>query len=364
MKSMKPLFCNLKLTFNTSIPSFATLVALPLFLLLFGLPAGWAQEYSPAVIGFYNVENLFDIYDSEGIRDAEWTPEGPKKWDEARYQEKLERLAKVMGEMGNDIHPLGCQIMGLAEIENRQVIQDLIDTPPLSERGYDIVHYDSPDKRGVDVGLIYQPEFYKVFNHKSYTLKIPGKDDFFTRDQLLVSGVLEGDTVHVIVAHWPSRRGGEKRSLPMRMAAGELGRNIIDSLLTENPNAKIMYMGDLNDDPVSPSVRKALGATGKKHKAKNGVFFNPMEDLFNKGIGTLAWRDSWNLFDQIILSPALVEEEQDGYRYFGARVFNKPYLRQADGRFAGYPFRSFVGDTYRGGYSDHFPVYLILVKPI
>lgn len=364
MKKVKPLFLTLKVIKQPVVPVFQHLIAFIAMVVCFALPGGWAQEYTPAVVGFYNVENLFDVYDSEGIRDVEWTPEGPKRWNEERYQEKLRRLAKVMGEMGHDIHPLGCQIIGLAEIENRQVVQDLIDTAPLNERGYDIVHYDSPDRRGIDVGLIYQPEFYKVFNHKSYTLKIPGKDNFFTRDQLLVSGVFDNDTVHVIVAHWPSRRGGEKRSLPMRMEAAELGRHIVDSLLTENPNSKIMYMGDLNDDPVNPSVRRGLRSTGDIKKATDGVFFNPMEGLFDKGIGSLAWRDSWNLFDQIILSPGLVKEAQEGYRFFGARVFNKPYLRQAEGRFAGYPFRTYVGDTYREGYSDHFPVYVILVKPV
>lgn len=364
MKNLKPLFSSLIQLNTPSIPTYGRLVAMLTAFSFFALPGGWSQEYAPAVVGFYNVENLFDIYDSDGVRDEEWTPEGPKRWNEERYQQKLQRLAKVMGEMGNDIHPLGCQIIGLSEIENRQVVQDLIDTPPLRERGYAIVHYDSPDRRGIDVGLIYQPEFYQVYNHKSYALEIPGRDDFFSRDQLLVSGVLDSDTVHVIVAHWPSRRGGEKRSLPMRMAAAELGRHIVDSLLTENPNSKIMYMGDLNDDPVNPSVRRGLRSTGDIKKATDGVFFNPMEDLFDKGIGSLAWRDSWNLFDQIILSPGLVEEAQEGYRFFGARVFNKPYLRQAEGRFAGYPFRTYVGDTYREGYSDHFPVYVILVKPV
>lgn len=331
-------------------------------LLWFAATGVRAQEFIPTVIGFYNVENLFDIEDTPDVNDAEYTPDGAKRWTAERYNEKLERLAQVMGEMGRDVHPLGCQIIGLAEIENRNVVEDLINTGVLRERNYDIVHYDSPDRRGIDVGLIYQPEFYKVFNHKSYTLKVPGKDNFFTRDQLLVSGVLDNDTVHVIVAHWPSRRGGEKRSMPLRMAAAELGRHIIDSLLNENPNAGIMYMGDLNDDPVNPSVRRGLRTTGKASKAVDGVFFNPMEEKYNKGIGSLAWRDNWNLFDQIILSPRLVVGHNNGYRYFGAKVFNKPYLRQQEGNFAGYPFRSYVGDTYKGGYSDHFPVYVILVR--
>lgn len=321
-----------------------------------------AQTFVPACVGFYNVENLFDTLDTPGIRDTDFTPEGTYKWTSERYMKKLDDLAKVIGEMGTEVHPDGVAILGLAEIENREVVEDLINTPPLKERGYDIVHYDSPDRRGVDVGLIYQPKHYQVYHHKSYTLEVEDKPNFYTRDQLVVSGVLDGDTVHVLVAHWPSRRGGEKRSLPLRMAAAELGRSIVDSLLNLNPMARIIYTGDLNDDPVSPSVRRGLRGVGKKENARKGRLFNPMEELFNKGIGTLAWRDTWNLFDQMLISEALVTGEGGRYRYYGARVFNKPYLRQAEGNFAGYPFRTYVGPNYQGGYSDHFPVYLIFVR--
>jgi hypothetical protein len=175
---------------------------------------------------------------------------------------------------------------------------------------------------------------------------------------------MDGDTISVVVNHWPSRFGGEKRSLPKRKLAAELGRHIIDSLLTRNTNARVLYMGDLNDDPVSPSVRKFLGTTGDKGMVSDKKLFNPMFDLYRKGIGTLAWRDSWNLFDQIILTPALVTGAGGNLRYYGARVFNQPYLRQTEGNFAGYPFRTFVGDIYTNGYSDHFPVYVILVKEV
>jgi hypothetical protein len=323
-----------------------------------------AQEYVPACIGFYNVENLFDTLNTENVNDEEYTPESAKRWNTERYHAKLEKLAGVIGEMGAEVHPKGCAIIGLSEIENREVVEDLIKTGPLKERNYQIVHYHSPDKRGIDVGLIYQPEYYRVYNHKSYTLKIEGRDDFFTRDQLVVSGVLDGDTVHVLVAHWPSRRGGEKRSRPMRVAAAELGRTIVDSLMKTSPNARIVYMGDLNDDPTNISVKRGLRSEARKEDALNGRLYNPMEEMYHKGIGTLAWRDTWNLFDQILISAPLASGTGGNYRYYGVRIFNKPYLRQTEGAFAGYPFRTFVGNDYKGGYSDHFPVYIILVKPL
>lgn len=338
----------------------------PIVFVLFAVllnKAAIAQSFVPACVGFYNVENLFDTLDTPGVRDTEFSPEGSKSWGSERYQIKLENMAKVISELGVDVHPDGVFALGLSEIENRQVIEDLINTAPLSEREYDIVHYDSPDKRGVDVGLIYQPKYFKVFNSKSYTLTIEGRDDFFSRDQLVVSGVLETDTVHLLVAHWPSRRGGAKRSAPLRMAAGDLGRTIVDSLLAINPQSKIIYMGDLNDDPIDRSVKFNLRSTDNKAETRHAKLFNPMVELYNKGVGSLAYRDTWNLFDQMLVSAGLVNDKALGYKYYGARVYNKPYLLQKEGNFAGYPFRTFVGDTFMGGYSDHFPVYLILVRP-
>ena len=319
------------------------------------------KQYVPALVGFYNIENLYDTIDSPDTDDHEFLPNGSKQWTGDRYWRKLERNARVIAEMGKDLHPRGMAILGLCEVENRTVVQDLVNTAALRDRHYAIVHEDSPDRRGVDVALIHDPELYKVFDHKSYRLAM-ADTSFRTRDQLLVSGVLDGDTTHVIVCHWPSRRGGEKRSEPNRKAAAELARHIIDSLLTENSDAHILLMGDLNDDPVNVSVARFVNATGDRKKAVDKVLFNAMYEPYMKGIGTLAWRDSWNLFDQIILSPALVAGTGGHYKYYGVRIFNEGYLRQTEGNYAGYPLRTFVGDTYQDGFSDHFPVFVILVK--
>jgi len=321
------------------------------------------QEYVPALVGFYNVENLYDTLDQADVDDAEFLPGSAKQWGSVRYWHKLDKMAGVIASLGKDLHPQGLAILGLGEVENRTVVEDLAAREPLKARGYKVMHVDGPDRRGVDVALMYNPSLYKVYAHKSYRLHM-ADTAFRTRDQLLVSGVLDGDTTHVIVAHWPSRRGGEKRSEPNRKAAAELGRHIIDSLLAINPNARVMYMGDLNDDPVNVSLTRFLRATGEKAEAVDGTLYNPMYEPYQRGIGTLAWRDSWNLFDQIVITPSLVTGAGGQYHYYGVRIFNEPYLRQEEGNFAGYPSRTFVGDIYQDGYSDHFPVFLILVKEV
>ena len=322
------------------------------------------KPLAPACIGWYNVENLYDTIDSPDTDDAEWLPNAPKNWSGDRYRVKLEHMARVIGEMAQNLHPAGLACLGMCEIENRGVLEDLVKTAPIAQRGYRIVHHDGPDRRGVDVAFLYDPKRFTYVDHDTYPLIDPQDSSFRTREQLVVTGVLDGDTMSFIMAHWPSRRGGEKRSQPKRFLAAKLGRHIVDSLLALNGNARIIYMGDLNDDPVDPSVRRMFGTTEDKAQVSASKFFNPMQPLYEKGIGSLAWSDSWNLFDQMLLSPALAIGRQGGYRYYGARVFNEPYLAQQDGNFKGYPFRIYVGDSFTGGFSDHFPVFAILVKDI
>lgn len=323
------------------------------------------KQYLVSAIGFYNLENLHDtIFDTDTnkIMQDDYTPEGDKKWNTEKYYHKLDNLSKVIAEMATEIVPDGLALLGIAEIENKNVVEDLVKTEKLKARNYQIVHYESPDKRGIDVGLIYNPNQFKLESSKSFTLKIPGDSSFFTRDQLLVSGVLNGEKVHVIVAHWPSRSGGEKRSAPKRIAAADLGRAIIDSLLTYDKNAKIIYMGDLNDDPINISVKKHLNTVDKMELVKDNVLYNPMESYYKKGIGTLAYRDTWNLFDQLIVSSALVGKDYSSLKLYNAKVFNKNYLKQTSGQYAGYPLRTHAGGAYTAGFSDHFPVYLFLIK--
>ena len=322
------------------------------------------ESYSVACVGFYNLENLFDTIDSPDTDDAEFLPEGLRHWTPEIYKEKQKNLAKVISELGKDVTPDGVAILGVSEIENRGVLEDLVKQRAIAKRDYHIVHYDSPDRRGVDVGLLYQPKYFTPTGSKSIPLIIYNDqgERTYTRDILYVAGLLDGDQVHVMVNHWPSRRGGEAATQPFRNAAALLCKNVKDSLLQIDPHAKVIIMGDLNDDPNSPSVKKVLASVGKKKEVKEGGFFSPMYEFFRQGIGTMAYNDAWSLFDQIILSEGLVREEQTGYRFYKAHVFNEPYLIQKTGQFKGYPFRTFDFDNYIGGYSDHFPVCIYLVK--
>ncbi len=323
------------------------------------------KNYKKVSIGFYNLENLFDtIYDAELLLNEEFTPESPKQWTSTRYQEKLSNMAFVISKNASDVTPDGLAILGVCEVENRGVLKDLVLEESIKQRNYQIIHFDSPDKRGIDVALLYNPQYFEVTNSKSYQLSLPNDTNFFTREQLVVSGLLEKEEVHIIVNHWPSRRGGEEKSRPKRNAAGDLSRYIVDSLLTLNHHAKILVIGDLNDDPVNNSVLDHLRAKGIKEELKEGDLFNPMFQLHADSLGTLAYRKKWNLFDMVIVSQGLLGENKSDYKFYKAEVFDQPYLRQTEGDYAGYPNRTYAGKYYLGGYSDHFPVYVYLRKEV
>lgn len=319
------------------------------------------KEYYIATIAFYNVENLFDTINTPNVNDIDFTPEGRNNWNTNKYLYKLDQLSKVIIQLGSEVTGDAPAIIGLAEIENRMVLEDLVKTEILKPYNYKISHFDSPDKRGIDVAFLYREQYFIPNSEKNFTLKIEGRDDFFTRDHLLMSGKFDGEDMHFLVGHWPSRRGGQKKSSPLRNAAGDAARSVVDSLINEKESTKVVFMGDLNDDPNSPSVYQHLRAKGDINKLGDGDMYNPFYELFKKGIGSLAWRDTWNLFDQIIFSQSFLNDTE-GYILHKAKVHNKQFLRQETGRFKGYPFRTFAGGQYAGGYSDHFPVYTFIIK--
>ncbi len=322
------------------------------------------QQARVGCIGFYNFENLFDTLDQVDKLDEDFTPEGALQWTAQTYGKKIENLAKVVSELGVSVTPDGPALLGVAEIENSRVLEDFVQHPSLAKRNYQIVHYESPDVRGIDVALLYQPKYFTPFESRPVPVQIydANGERILTRDILFVGGIFDQDTLYVMVNHWPSRRGGAQASQPYRNAAAMQCKMISDSLRMINPEANILIMGDLNDDPVSPSVKQILRAQKKVRKVKTGDFYNPWHDFYKKGIGTLAYQDAWNLFDQILLSAGLVGEEPGGYTFFQAEIYNPAYLVQKTGRFKGYPFRTFAGGAYLGGYSDHFPVCVYLIK--
>ncbi|HLT49907.1 MAG TPA: hypothetical protein VKZ90_05610 [Aequorivita sp.] len=323
------------------------------------------KQYKVNTVAFYNVENLFDYEDDPLIFDDDRTPDGKDHWTQEIYEAKLANMAKVISEIGEDVTGNSPALIGISEIENRRVLEDLLNQEQLVNKDYGIVHFDSPDRRGIDVALLYQKKIFTPTNYKAYELVIFDDQDrskrVYTRDQLLVSGMLDGEKISIIVNHWPSRSGGEERSRPKRIKAAELNKHIMDSLFSEDPYAKIITMGDLNDDPISPSVKEILKTKSEREDMKVKELYNPMEDMYKKGMGTLAYRDAWNLFDQIIMSTELTKKDYSSYRFYKAGIFNKNYLATPRGQYKGYPFRSFV-NGFTGGYSDHFPVFIYLIK--
>lgn len=345
---------------------FSVLVAL--FTISFTVSAQEKKSYKVNTVAFYNVENLFSLEDDEFTIYHDRTTRSDSYYTPEVYDAKLKNLAKVISEVGADITGTTPAIVGFCEVENRDVIQDLINQDALRSSNYSIIHYHSPDRRGIDVALIYKSDVFFPTNTNSAELVIYNNNNpdqrVYTRDQLVVSGLLDGEKVHFIVHHWPSRSGGEARSRPNRIKAAELNKRIIDSLHSIDPYAKIINMGDFNDDPTNESIKKVLGTKSKREDVKTQDLFNPMEDMHRRGLGTLAWRDGWNLFDQMIVSAGLLTGDFSTYQFYRAGIYNPPYLANPRGRYKGYPYRAFADGGFTGGYSDHFPVYVLLIKEI
>lgn len=352
-------------------------------LLIVSANKGISQEkkFELHTIAFYNLENLFDTINDPNINDEEYLP--VKGWTYKNYKKKLDNLSRVLNEIGtNEQQRNSPTIIGVCEIENRRVLEDLVKQPKIVNKNYKIVHFDSPDRRGIDTGFLYDPKHFKPTSYINIPLYVYKDDNdsakkekdeetddtetadskskrIYTRDQLLVTGLLDGEEVSFIVNHWPSRSGGEKKSSPYREKAGALNRKIIDSLFKINPNAKVITMGDLNDGPYNKSVKKGIGAVAKKEDVKKFGVYNPMEEMSNNGIGSLAYRDSWDLFDQIMLTEPFINKDYSSWTYWKAGVYNKDFLIQKEGQYKGYPLRNSNGVP---GFSDHFPVYVYLIR--
>lgn len=316
----------------------------------------YAQDNNAIKIAFYNVENLFDTIDDPLIKDEDFTPNGSKKWDFERYQKKLNDIYNVLEGIGNNTLP---DIIGFAEIENRQVLQDLILSDQNSSEDYKIVHEESPDARGIDVALIYNSTKLKYISHKS--IPINTGTEYKVRDILYTSLLLdETDTLHVFVNHWKSRSGGKEKTEPQRIKCAETLKHAIDSIKTIKPDAKIIAVGDFNDTPKDKSVIKTLMADNSNNPK---ALFNLMLPLTEKEIGTHSYRGHWSILDQIIVSNSLIDSKK-GYTVLNseAHIFSPDWITFTSKQGNKSPNRTYGGPNYYGGYSDHYPVYVILKK--
>lgn len=334
----------------------------------------YKQNY---IIGFYNLENLFDIYNDPAKNDEEFLPEGKNKWTEAKYQKKVHNMAQVIRAMRDD-NGAYHTILGISEIENRNVIEDLVADPQISDANYQIVHYDSPDRRGVDVALLYRPDKFKYIESESIPFKFEGtrvpvtlskeeQDDFRTRDILMVRGTIDGEMFAFYVTHLPSRLGGKGGDL--RSLGAEIIYNHARALERKHPGIKIAVMGDMNDNPFDESQAKWLHGRRTIKEMYRDDFFCPFYTMLEDGYGSLAYRGEWNIYDIIQVNYNMAQAPHGGLKirpivknkYYG-RVFKKPFMTQQSGQYKGTPFRTFSGGTFIGGYSDHYPTYIVISK--
>jgi len=308
-------------------------------------------------IGFYNVENLFDTIHDKKKTDQEFLPTGKNQWNSEKYFNKLQHLSKVISELGSDDGP---DVLGLCEIENRRVLKDLIKTPLLQKKGYEIVHYESPDVRGIDVALIYKKSIFTFVDAKKYKVKLPDKKRSATRDILLVQlANNKNDTFVFLVNHFPSRLGGIEKSNPNRRAAATILKSVFDSIITANYLSKIVMMGDFNDEPEDSSIKFVLKCNFNMGQSSYNEIYNPMLDLKNKGEGTIVYKKQYELIDQFMMSNHLLfQNNKVHYVPNSVTIFKPEYIQEQNPKYKGEPFRTMAGQKYLNGYSDHFPIYM------
>jgi endonuclease/exonuclease/phosphatase family metal-dependent hydrolase len=307
---------------------------------------------------FYNVENYFDTEDDPTTNDNEFTPEGSMRWTQSRYIEKRNNIFRVIANVGEWDPPA---LVGLCEVENRAVLDDLVKNTPLAKYPYRIIHKDSPDLRGIDVALLYRGDYLKCVGQQFIRVRFSDNRKR-TRDILYATlCTAHGDTLHVFVNHWPSRVGGQKQSEPARMLAASLVRQKVDSIFNRNAMAKIVVTGDFNDNPQDKSLLSELRALNDTAKAKPSALFNLSAYRMKESTGTIKYQGKWSVFDQIVVSGGLLKgmPRTDANR---CQIFRADYLFEPDERYQGVkPFRTYIGMRYNRGFSDHLPVYVDIV---
>lgn len=347
------------------------------------------KRYALYGLAFYNLENLFDTVHDYNKNDYEYLPEGGMKWGAMKYNAKLKNMSKVLSMLCTDKHPMGAAVVGVSEIENRRVLEDLVRQPALASRGWQIVHHEGPDRRGVDCAFLYNPQlftFERSMLVPSYALdenqpdvdlgftvdennQVVANENFLlgdtthlTRGFLVMSGRMAGEKMHLIVNHWPSRAAESK----VRERSGYQVYRLKEALLKQDPDAKIVIMGDFNDDPANKSMAKELRCKNKVKDVNSAHdLYNPWWDtLYKRGQGTLCYRGKWNLFDQIVFSGNLLGKDASQLKFYKHEIFSRDFLFQREGRYKGNPLRTHAGGVWLNGYSDHLPTMIYLVKEV
>lgn len=328
------------------------------FSLLFLLIVGSLIAQNNYQIAFYNVENLFDLTDDKVTHDEEFTPTGKKKWTKDRYTKKLDHLAKVLGEMGAP------EFIGLAEVENNKVVNDLEKTGVLKSLGYKCVHEESPDFRGIDVAFMYQKDAFKVTHSETIRIPFPSyivEEEYTSRDILHITGQLtkSGETLHFFINHWPSRRGGLAKSEPKRLHVAHYLKTAVEDVFTQDANANIIIMGDFNDEPANSSVLSVLGALPNTSKPLPGLLYNMFYSLDEEKKGTYNYKGNWNMLDQIIVSGSLFDSSNNTTISYPV-IFQRDWMMYTSKKYGKTPSRTYGGPNYYGGYSDHLPISVLL----
>ena len=318
------------------------------------------NEYDYKIM-FYNVENLFDTLDDSLTRDEEFLPEGVRFWNNYRYNTKLNQIYKVITAVGKWNPPA---IIGLCEIENREVINDLVNNTPLVKFEYQIIHTESPDRRGIDVGFLYRKDLFQPIDYETIPINFPDNPKSKTRDILYVKGIAKNsDTLNVFINHWPSRWGGQLESEGRRLFVASVLKSKVDSIFNSNPKSNIIITGDFNDYPNNKSIQGILEAQQEFDQITDNQLYNLSSYLYKtKNIGTYKYRGDWGILDQFIVSGHLLNNKSKVYTTLNdVYIFNADFLLESDDSYFGYkPKRTFIGYKYNGGFSDHLPTYLIL----
>lgn len=338
-----------------------SVISLALLFVAYNTECSAQKKYEVYSVGFYNLENLFDTIHDTGKNDYEYLPDGTNKWGTMKYTSKLRNMATVLNEMSTDMLPMGLAAVGVSEIENYRVLNDLVNHPKLHHRGWKIVHIEGPDSRGVDCALLYNPKLFTPVASRLVPYTTADNDTTYkTRGFLTVTGKMADETVHIIVNHWPSRYA----SSPARERAGTLVRAVKDSLMKAMPKSKVIIMGDMNDDPDDKSMKTCLGAKREQNQIKTPTdLFNPWWNILrNKGLGTLKYKGKWNLFDQIVVSGNMTGKDRTTLKYYKPEIFTRCYMLQQEGKYKGSPKRTHASGVWLNGYSDHLPVIIYLIK--